>query len=499
MTTEPHLQHFGLREAPFLLAPDPEFLYASTQHSLAQAYLSYALLNRDTFVVLTGETGTGKTTLVNRLVNTAGDRVAVARVAHSQLTPVELLQSLLLGFGIRAFDKQKVELLTLLEAHIAEQHDQRRTVLIVVDDAHNLGVDVLEEIRLATQLGARKDGAVNLILSGRPSLRQTLELPVLEPLHQRIRFNFELRPLTADECAAYIQRRVEIAGAGSALFTEDCVPLVMRYTGGVPRLINILCDTALMSAFTEGASQIDARLMRGAVDELDWAPQDEGAPVLGFGSHGGAPPVGDDAPLIEAELAAFFEDSPALGDLPAGLERGGDDVAPIRPMRLPIREGGESTLAAGDWSDEAGRAPLLRALREAGEDMDGAAPHRATFVVLQDGREVARHMLRGDRLTIGREHDNDIQVPAEYVSRHHAQVSWRRGGCWLADLNSTNGTFVNGLRVRRRLLRNGDEIQFGRHLLRVECDAPSQDAVAADGDEAWLDTLVIMEDRAKKA
>jgi pSer/pThr/pTyr-binding forkhead associated (FHA) protein len=120
------------------------------------------------------------------------------------------------------------------------------------------------------------------------------------------------------------------------------------------------------------------------------------------------------------------------------------------------------------------------------------------FTMLVDDREVGRHELIGERLTIGRDRDNQIQIPAEYVSRHHAQVSWLRGGCWIADLNSTNGTFVNGKRVQRRLLHDGDEIQFGRHRLRVSCASPSAEAVEADGDEHWRQTLVLPE-RAGKA
>jgi general secretion pathway protein A len=440
MSLEPHLEHFGLREPPFLLAPDPDFLYLSTQHSLAQAYLSYTLLNRDSSVVLTGETGTGKTTLINRLIETAGEEVAVALVAHTQLTPVELLQSILLGFGIRAFDKQKVELFATLEDYIGEQQQAGRQVLVAVDDAHNLGVDVLEEIRLVSQLGTRKDAAVNLILSGRPTLNDTLSLPLLEQLRQRMRFSFELAPLSADETAEYIARRLEVAGAEQPLFAPECIPMVVRYTAGIPRLINILCDTALMSAFTDGAAHVNVALMQSAVAELDWLPQTStGMTEEGFDN---LPP--DDV------------------DLP-------DLASPVPP----------TLLHAGEV-----------AARPAGPD---GGP-RAVLTLFVDGEEQARHVLSGDRLTIGRERDNDIQISAEYVSRHHAQVSWLRGGCWIADLNSTNGTFVNGLRVRRRLLRQGDEIQFGRHLLRVSCMTPSAEAQAADAEDDWQKTLLLTGD-----
>ncbi|MEO0421071.1 MAG: AAA family ATPase [Pseudomonadota bacterium] len=465
MSTDPHLEHFGLSEPPFLLAPDPEFLHLSTQHSLAQAYLSYALLNRDSFVMLTGETGTGKTTLINKLIASAGQKVVIARIAHSQLTPLELLQSVLLGFGIRAFDKQKVELLTMLEDYINEQYQQKRQVLIVVDDAHNLGVDVLEEIRLVTQLVTRKDAAVNLILSGRPSLRDVLELPVLEQLRQRIRFNFQLKPLSAQETAEYIARRLQVAGAERELFPAQCVETIYEYTGGIPRLINILCDTALMSAYTEGEPDVQAATLRAAIEELDWHPvQDLGdqddVDATGF-DHEAAEPLDLPLPDDDVELAEDIDRS----------------IASLASLR-------------GGGSQEA---------RAAAANSPPRTETRASFQLFLDDDAVAEHRLTGERLTIGRDQDNDIQINAEYVSRHHAQVSWLRGGCWIADLNSTNGTFVNGLRVRRRLLRDGDEIQFGRHRLRVHCASPSAEAVEVDNDDRWRETLVISEEQAQKA
>ncbi|MEO0974032.1 MAG: AAA family ATPase, partial [Pseudomonadota bacterium] len=479
MSTDPNLEHFGLREPPFLLAPDPEFLHLSTQHSLAQAYLSYALLNRDSFVVLTGETGTGKTTLINKLISAAGQKVVIARIAHSQLTPLELLQAILLTFGIRAFDKQKVELLTMLEDFINEQYQQKRQVLIVVDDAHNLGVDVLEEVRLVTQLVTRKDAAVNLILSGRPSLRDVLELPVLEQLRQRIRFNFQLKPLSAQETADFITKRLEVAGATRDIFAPQCLHTVFEYTGGIPRLINILCDTALMSAYTEGAPDVQADTLQTAIEELDWQPIDEDDfsstddIEIGVAENDPVPDLAQ-TPALE-DVTHVAPDDDAAADVEVDV-----DASPIASL---------ASLRGG--SSQEARAAAAR--------VPSSDTTRASFQLFRDEEPVGEHRLEGERLTIGRDSDNSIQINAEYVSRHHAQVSWLRGGCWIADLNSTNGTFVNGLRVRRRLLRDGDEIQFGRHRLRVHCASPSAEAVEADNDDRWRETLVIPEDQAQKA
>ena len=274
MNQEMCLEFFELREPPFLLGPDADFLYLSTQHSLAQAYLNYALLNRESIVVITGEPGSGKTLLLNKLCSQIGDHVVAAHISHTQVSPVQFLQVLLLELGFKPFGKRKVELLDMLSRFLLDQHEHGRQVALVIDDAHNLSDKVLEEIRLLADIDAGKGGGMNLILCGQPALLDTLAAPALAPLDQRVRFRFHLAALTQSETHEYIEHRLAVAGARrpDAIFAANTTPMIYRYTGGIPRLVNILCETALLGAFADDCKIITDRVIAKSLEELDWRP-----------------------------------------------------------------------------------------------------------------------------------------------------------------------------------------------------------------------------------
>ena len=271
MNQEMCLEFFELREPPFLLGPDADFLYLSTQHSLAQAYLNYALLNRESIVVITGEPGSGKTLLLNKLCSQIGDHVVAAHISHTQVSPVQFLQVLLLELGFKPFGKRKVELLDMLSRFLLDQHEHGRQVALVIDDAHNLSDKVLEEIRLLADIDAGKGGGMNLILCGQPALLDTLAAPALAPLDQRVRFRFHLAALTQSETHEYIEHRLAVAGARrpDTIFAANTTPMIYRYTGGIPRLINLLCDRSLVTSYSTHGTRVVPKFVDSAAASLE--------------------------------------------------------------------------------------------------------------------------------------------------------------------------------------------------------------------------------------
>ncbi|MFL2546033.1 MAG: AAA family ATPase [Candidatus Rariloculaceae bacterium] len=267
---------FDLKEPPFRLTPDPQFLFASKQHARAKAYMESSVWLADGFVILTGEIGCGKTTLIESFIESLPKDVILAHISQTQLTPVEFLQALLVELGFRPFGMRKIELLTLLKYFLDEQAANGKRVLIVVDEAQNLSPRVLEEIRLLSGVETQKEKVLRIILAGQPELGDTLDSRRLEQLSQRVRLRFHIAALSKRETNEYIAHRLKVAGGGRRqLFDDDALKLVFRYTGGVPRLINILCDSAMLCAFADEKKVVSEELLNAAVEELQWAPYSE--------------------------------------------------------------------------------------------------------------------------------------------------------------------------------------------------------------------------------
>ena len=266
-----YLKHFNLSEQPFGLTPDPDFLYWSKQHARAKAYMESTIWLADGFVVITGEIGSGKTTLLQSFLSELGDDIVYAIVSQTQLTPTQFLQAVLTEFGFKPFDKRKVELLDMLNMFLIEQYSNGKKVLLIVDEAQNLSKKVLEEIRLLSGIETHKEKVLRIILAGQPELRQTLESPKLKQLVQRMRLRFHVGPLDRRDMQHYIDHRVAVVGrTPNDLFEEDCFDIIYRYTGGVPRLINTLCDTALLCVFADENQSVSAEDIESAVAELSW-------------------------------------------------------------------------------------------------------------------------------------------------------------------------------------------------------------------------------------
>ncbi|MFN2308942.1 MAG: ExeA family protein [Gammaproteobacteria bacterium] len=259
--------HFGLREKPFSLLPDPSFLYLSDKHRMALALLQYGLSSQAGFTAITGGIGTGKTTLIRHLLNNMEQNVTVGLISNTHRSFGDLLQWILLAFNLDYAGKGKVELYqTFVEFMIREYANRRRTVLIV-DEAQNMAIDALEELRMLSNVNADKDQVLQVILVGQQQLRDTLRRPELVQFAQRIAVDYHLTPLTAADTQAYIQHRVSVAGGDPGLFTEAACAAVHQHSNGVPRLVNLLCDIALVYGYAEKRDQIDVDLIEDVARE----------------------------------------------------------------------------------------------------------------------------------------------------------------------------------------------------------------------------------------
>ena len=268
-----YLEPFKLKELPFRLSPDPQFLYLSKQHARAKAYMESTIWFTDGFVVITGEIGSGKTTLIESFLKEVPADVVVAQINQTQVSPIDFLQAVLVQFGFSPFKMRKAELISTLNSFLIEQYAAGRKVLLIVDEAQNLSMRVLEEIRMLSGVETTKEKVLRIILAGQPELSNKLDAPELEQLTQRVRLRFHLQTLSEAETQAYIQHRLEVAGAGDReLFAPDTYAEIFRYGGGVPRLINTLCDTAMMAAFTADRGTVTRADIASAVEELRWVP-----------------------------------------------------------------------------------------------------------------------------------------------------------------------------------------------------------------------------------
>src|SRR5271154_3561803 len=229
-----YLELFKLHELPFRLSPDPQFLYLSKQHARAKAYMESTIWFTDGFVVITGEIGAGKTTLIETFLRELQTDVVIAQVNQTQLSPTAFLQTVLVQFGFSPFNMKKPEVLATLNQFLMEQHSSGRKVLLIVDEAQNLTSRVLEEVRMLSGVETTKDKALRIILAGQPELNDKLDAPELIQLAQRVRLRFHLGTLSANEMHAYIHHRLEVAGAADrTIFAEDTYPEIFRFTGGV--------------------------------------------------------------------------------------------------------------------------------------------------------------------------------------------------------------------------------------------------------------------------
>lgn len=264
-------EFFQLTSRPFDISPDPRFVYMTTQHSRAIANMKFALLNRDSFVIITGEIGIGKTTIINSVLEDLGPDYVTAKLTHTTLSDIELLQALLSAFGMPNYSKKKVLLLDTLRDFFMEQEQKGKHVVVIVDEAQNLSATALEELRLLSCIDASERRIVSIVLTGQPGLNDLLDSPGLTQLRQRARLRQHLDALNEDETIDYIRHRLSVCGGtADAIFTPEALVEIHRLTFGIPRLINTLCDTALTACMVDERQTIDLDVVDSVVQELRW-------------------------------------------------------------------------------------------------------------------------------------------------------------------------------------------------------------------------------------
>jgi type II secretory pathway predicted ATPase ExeA len=265
---------FGLRDLPFGASPDPRFLYMMPQIREALACLQYGIAARKGFVVITGEVGTGKTTLLKTVLSSfAQDRFSTAFVFNPRLDVLDFLEFVLADFGIPIKARTKSGMLLQLNRWLIDRFRNQALCAIVIDEAQNLSWELLEEIRLLTNLETSSEKLVQIVLSGQPELEEKLRDPCVRQLRQRIALWCRTRPLTCDETSAYIAERLRIAGAKQPLLSQEAVQLVYRYSKGIPRVINLICEHAMISAYVEQIKPIPGRIIEAVSTELDLEEQ----------------------------------------------------------------------------------------------------------------------------------------------------------------------------------------------------------------------------------
>src|SRR5215203_179432 len=261
---------YDLRERPFALSPDPEYLYPSRVHREALDYLRYGLESHAGFIVITGEIGSGKTTLLHTLLRGLDTQTTVARIVNTMLEPRELLETIMIDFGIDPAGRSKPLLLRDLAQYLVDQRLAGRLVLLVIDEAQNLSLAALEELRMLSNLETEKSKLLQIILVGQPNLRDKLAAPELEQLRQRITISYHLPPLVAEETGRYINHRLRHAAIGEPLeFPADATNLIHARSRGVPRIINVICDAALVFGYAEERRAVDLPLVQEVLSELE--------------------------------------------------------------------------------------------------------------------------------------------------------------------------------------------------------------------------------------
>jgi general secretion pathway protein A len=262
---------FGLGEKPFAITPDPRYLYMSERHAEALAHLLYGITDAGGFIQLTGEVGTGKTTIVRSLLERMPGHADVAVILNPQLTPVEFVLTICeeLGIFMRDEDASSIkDLVDLLNRRLLEAHARGRRIVVIVDEAQNLSPATLEQVRLLTNLETASQKLLQIILIGQPELRELLDRVELRQLAQRITGRYHLAPLSRVESAAYVNHRLKVAGATLEIFTPAALREVHRLSRGIPRIINVICDRALLGAFTQEQHHIGAGMIREAASEV---------------------------------------------------------------------------------------------------------------------------------------------------------------------------------------------------------------------------------------
>jgi len=365
---------FGLQEKPFAITPDPRYLYLSERHAEALAHLMYGINEAGGFIQLTGEVGTGKTTVIRSLLEQLPGHADVALILNPRVTPAEFLLTICEELHIHVPDSGRGStktLMDLLGRHLLDTHARGRRVVLIVDEAQNLSTETLEQVRLLTNLETATTKLLQIILIGQPELRALLDQPDLRQLAQRITGRYHLDPLSAEESAGYVKHRMRVAGATAEVFTPSALREIHRLSGGIPRVINVICDRALLGAFTQEDHRAGAALVRQAASEvygrpvpapwLKWTTAAAVAAAVALVGVGAWMYVGSRPQSTADEMAAKADVAPAgaatAPGAPAGTGPAAATPAAAAPQAVPpvetvpldqllVRHGNDTTTEA---------------------------------------------------------------------------------------------------------------------------------------------------------
>jgi general secretion pathway protein A len=463
---------FGLLEKPFAITPDPRYLYLSERHAEALAHLLYGINESGGFIQLTGEVGTGKTTVVRTLLSRVPQHADVAVILNPRLTPVEFLLTVCeeLGLPIEEAERHSVkQLVDALNRRLLTAHAEGRRSIVVVDEAQNLSAETLEQVRLLTNLETPTQKLLQIILIGQPELRDLLDRNDLRQLAQRITGRYHLKPLSREETQAYVRHRLRVAGATGEIFTPAALREVHRLSGGIPRVINVNCDRALLGAYTQETHTVTAELVRRAAGEvygrriaprwLGWAAGSlmvvsvAATAVVGFGlwrhqaaaarqvkTSAGivrrAPGAARDYALTSADSANLADPAaPAAASVPTAAKRPAAQPAPVSMDALLAANAGETSEATAfrrllslwgtamtDDRDPCGQAQRagLSCLEQRGSWGEVRELNRPAILTLTDDQGLRHRVVLSaldDKFATLNLGDHELRLPLEDVSR----------------------------------------------------------------------------------
>jgi general secretion pathway protein A len=264
-----YLKFYNLTEKPFSVTADPNFLYLSKKHKEAISHMQYGVQERMGFLEITGEIGAGKTTMCKALLNRLDRHTKTAFILNGNLSEIQLLQAIIEDFGIQVKTKNKITMLNELNKFLLEQLSLKNNVVLIIDEAQNLKPALLEQVRLLSNMETEKEKLLQIILVGQPELKEKLASRELKQLRQRIAIRYHISSLSMREVECYISHRLGVAGGGNDIFNKDTLEEIFKFSGGIPRLINILCDKALLAGYAAGKKTIDSDIVKKCAKEIE--------------------------------------------------------------------------------------------------------------------------------------------------------------------------------------------------------------------------------------